>query len=83
MQVITADPAECIPQTDIILLIVPAFAHEPILHQIAPHLKEGASVGAIPGPGAFDLIALAALGDVFTAKVPFFTSLFFLISWLL
>ncbi|EGD78612.1 hypothetical protein PTSG_01589 [Salpingoeca rosetta] len=67
-KVISHDPAECIPMTDIVLLIVPAFAHEPILQQIKPHLKDGAAVGAIPGPGAFDLVALNALGDVFTQK---------------
>eukprot|EP00043_Microstomoeca_roanoka_P021353 m.255133 g.255133 ORF g.255133 m.255133 type:complete len:405 (-) comp19135_c0_seq1:258-1472(-) len=66
--VISHKPEECIPSTDIVLLIVPAFAHEPILKEITPHLKHGAAVGAIPGPGAFDLLALHALGDVFTEK---------------
>ena len=66
--VITADAAEAIPQSDIVLLIVPAFAHEPILRQIGPHLKAKAAVGAIPGPGAFDLIALNCIGDVIKAK---------------
>jgi len=45
-----------------ILMITPAFAHEPILNQIKPHLSEGAFVGAIPGPGAFDLMAKHVLG---------------------
>jgi len=67
-KVITADPAEAIPNSDLILLIVPAFAHEPILKQIAPFLKHGAMVGAIPGPGAFDLIAVNVLGDIIAEK---------------
>lgn len=46
-------------------MITPAFAHEPILKQIAPHLDHGAFVGAIPGPGAFDLLAIHALGSPF------------------
>ncbi|EDQ92825.1 uncharacterized protein MONBRDRAFT_30783 [Monosiga brevicollis MX1] len=63
-KVITADPKTAIEGADLILLIVPAFAHEPILKQIAPFLKKGAFVGAIPGPGAFDLIAINVLGDL-------------------
>eukprot|EP00049_Salpingoeca_infusionum_P005690 m.95314 g.95314 ORF g.95314 m.95314 type:complete len:407 (+) comp13055_c0_seq3:200-1420(+) len=61
-------PEDVIPNADIVLLIVPAFAHEAILQQVCKYLKEGAAVGAIPGPGAFDLLALNTLGDSFTSK---------------
>lgn len=67
-KVISAKAEEAIPQADVIVMIVPAFAHEPILKQIAPHLKKGAFVGAIPGPGAFDLIATHVLGDILQEK---------------
>ncbi|EDQ91335.1 uncharacterized protein MONBRDRAFT_1409, partial [Monosiga brevicollis MX1] len=65
---ITADPAEGVAGSDVILMITPAFAHEPILKQIAPHVAEGAFVGAIPGPGGFDLLAQHALGDTMQEK---------------
>lgn len=65
----TADAAEAIPGSDLILIITPAFAHEPILKTLKPHLTEGAMVGAIPGPGGFDLIAKHVLGDDLKEKV--------------
>jgi len=67
--VITHLPELAIPDADIVLMIVPAFAHESICRQIAPFLKQGAFVGAIPGPGAFDLLAKHTLGDTVAEKV--------------
>lgn len=61
-------PEDVIPEADIILIIVPAFAHEPILNAIKPHLKPGAAVGAVPGPGGFDLLAQHVLADVISEK---------------
>ena len=40
-----------------VLLALPAFAHEPILKQIAPYISPGAWVGAVPARGGFDLCA--------------------------
>jgi hypothetical protein len=68
-KVITASAEEAITGADLVLLIVPAFAHEPILKQIAPYLKENSFLGAIPGPGAFDLVAIHVLGDLLKEKV--------------
>ncbi|EGD74063.1 hypothetical protein PTSG_05755 [Salpingoeca rosetta] len=65
---ISNDPAEVIPDSDLILLITPAFAHEPILKEIAPHLHDGAFVGAIPGPGGFNMLAKHVLGDLMQKK---------------
>eukprot|EP00043_Microstomoeca_roanoka_P012280 m.118361 g.118361 ORF g.118361 m.118361 type:complete len:420 (+) comp15447_c0_seq2:292-1551(+) len=67
-KVMTASPEEAIPGSDLILIITPAFAHESILKQIAPHLDPGAFVGAIPGPGGFDLLARHTLGDLLFDK---------------
>eukprot|EP01147_Barroeca_monosierra_P003913 gene3912-6393_t len=66
--VITSKAEEAIPGSDMILIITPAFAHEPILKQLADHLDHGAFVGAIPGPGAFDLLARNTLGSLLQEK---------------
>eukprot|EP00049_Salpingoeca_infusionum_P004883 m.85048 g.85048 ORF g.85048 m.85048 type:complete len:419 (+) comp12772_c0_seq1:297-1553(+) len=66
--IISAEAAEVIPGSDVIIIITPAFAHENILQVIAPHLDNGACVGAIPGPGGFDLIARGSIGDTLKAK---------------
>lgn len=58
----TSDPAAVIPESDVILIIVPAFAHRPILTAIAPHLKKGAIILTLPAPGNFDLLAKQVLG---------------------
>jgi NAD/NADP octopine/nopaline dehydrogenase, alpha-helical domain len=51
---ISASPAEVIPGSDVVVLVLPAFAHEATLRQIAPYLERGAWVGAIPARGGFD-----------------------------
>ncbi len=51
---ISADPAEVVPGSRLVLLAVPAFAHELTLRQISPHLDTEAWVGAFPARGGFD-----------------------------
>lgn len=58
----SSNPAEVIPQADFILIIVPAFAHRPILTAIGPHLKPGAMILTMPAPGNFDMLARQVLG---------------------
>jgi hypothetical protein len=60
---ISTDPAEVIPDSQVVLLALPAFAHESILKQIAPHLEEGTLLGALAARGCFDLCALDVLGS--------------------
>jgi hypothetical protein len=64
IRVISADPAEVIPDADIVIIAVPAFAHAPVLRQIAPHLKRDALVGALPGRGGFEFEAAAILSGI-------------------
>lgn len=45
---VSADPAEAIPRADLVALVVPAFAHLPLLLRIAPHLKERVSIIVMP-----------------------------------
>ena len=57
------DPAEVIPGSELVVLVLPAFAHEVTLRQIAPFLSRGAWVGAMPARGGFDYCALRVLQD--------------------
>jgi hypothetical protein len=58
---ISADPAEVIPGSAVVALVLPAFAHEDTLRQIVPYLERGAWVGAIPARGGFDYCAVPIL----------------------
>ena len=44
---------EVCPDADLILLPLPAFAHEPTISQMAPFLKEEAIIGTIPARSAY------------------------------
>jgi hypothetical protein len=58
---ISHDPAQVIPGSDLIVLVLPAFAHEPTLRQIAPFVEPGAWIGAVPARGGFDYAAFSTL----------------------
>ena len=58
---VSADPAEVISGSDMVVLVLPAFAHESTLRQIVPFLDEGAWVGAMPARGGFDYCATQIL----------------------
>ena len=59
----SADPAEVIPGSDLVVLVLPAFAHESTLRQILPFLDQNAWVGAIPARGGFDYCAAQILTE--------------------
>ena len=52
---IYSDPEAAVAGSQLVLLALPAFAHESILSQIEPHLTPGAWIGALPARGGFDL----------------------------
>ncbi|MGD1995263.1 MAG: NAD/NADP octopine/nopaline dehydrogenase family protein [Anaerolineae bacterium] len=60
---VSSDPAEVIPGSEVIVLVVPAFAHESVLRQIVPSLERNAWVGAMPARGGFDYCAAQVLRD--------------------
>jgi hypothetical protein len=60
---ISNNPAEVIPGSDVVVLVIPAFAHESTLRQITPFLDIGASVGAIPSRGGFGYCASQVLRE--------------------
>lgn len=51
---VSADPAAVIPGSKVVILALPAFAHELILRDIVPYLGEQAWLGALPARGGFD-----------------------------
>ena len=59
-------------EADLILMPLPAFAHEPTLLQIAPFLKEEAIIGAIPARSGFEYAALKILKGNKKEKVKIF-----------
>ncbi len=60
---VSSQAAEIVPGADLVLLALPAFAHEVVLRQMTPHLQPAAWVGALPARGCFDLCALQTLGE--------------------
>lgn len=54
---------EVCKEADLILIPLPAFAHEQTLLQIVPFLKEEAIIGAIPARSGFEYAALKILKD--------------------
>lgn len=59
-------------EADLILMTLPAFAHEPTLLQIAPFLKKEVIIGAIPARSGFEYSALKILKDNKKEKVIIF-----------
>lgn len=50
---------------DIVIFALPSFTHELYLKALKPYLKQGVSIGAMPGEGGFDLCAIHNLGSEF------------------
>src|SRR5438128_1519575 len=51
---ISADAAEVIPNADLVMIGVPAYAHGPVLRSIAPYLKDDALIGCLPTRSGFE-----------------------------
>lgn len=65
-------PEKVCQDADLILLPLPAFAHEPILLQIAPFLKKEVIIGTIPARGGFEYTALKVLKMAPDKRIKFF-----------
>jgi opine dehydrogenase len=61
---VSADPAAVIPGSGVVVLVLPAFAHEGTLRQIVPFLDEEAWVGVMPARGGFDYCAAQVLTEL-------------------
>lgn len=58
---VTADPAAAAVDAGLVLLALPAFAHEPVLRALAPHLPATALICALPARGGFEWMARRVL----------------------
>jgi hypothetical protein len=58
---LTADPAAAAADAHLVLLALPAFAHEPVLAALAPYLPATARVCALPARGGFDWLVRQVL----------------------
>ena len=64
VRMISSDPVQIIPDADLVLIAVPAYAHAPILKRIAPYLKETAIVGSLPTRGGFEFEATSMVKGI-------------------
>lgn len=60
---ISSDPSEVIPNSQMVLIALPAFAHESVLRDITPYLEDEVLVGALAARGCFDLCAREVLKE--------------------
>lgn len=51
---VSNNPEELVPDSDVILITVPAFARPSILNKIKPYVKNDCLIGALPGIGGFN-----------------------------
>lgn len=75
LSTITDNPAEIIPQADVILICLPGYAISDELNKIAPYVSEKSIVGSVFAGSGFFLDALKILGNKVKAfglqRVPF------------
>lgn len=64
--IISAEPAEVIPGSGIIIFVLPAFAHKELLLQAVQYLDKGCILGAIPSRSGFEFMAKSILNDTVT-----------------
>jgi predicted dinucleotide-binding enzyme len=63
VRTISADPAEVIPNADVIIIVVPAFAHGAVLRRIKPYVGERTAIGCMPTRGGFEFEAAQLAAD--------------------
>ena len=54
---VTAEPAEAIPGSHLVILCLPSFVEPTVLNRILPFLHEDTFIGSIPAPGGFNWMA--------------------------
>jgi hypothetical protein len=59
---VSANAAEVVPGSDVVLLALPAFARRPLLEKIRPHHAPSMWIGSMPGAEGFGWVAGEVLG---------------------
>ena len=54
---VSCDPAVVIPGSDMVILVLPAFAHKSVLTAMQPHLQAGVVIGAMPARSGFEFVS--------------------------
>jgi len=57
LRTISSDPAEVIPDADIVMIVVPAFGHASVLNRIKPYVDATTTIGCLPTRGGFEFEA--------------------------
>ena len=57
LRIISSDPAQVIPDADIVMIVVPAFAHAAVLSRIKSHVSKTTAIGCLPTRGGFEFEA--------------------------
>lgn len=57
LRTISADPARVIPNADMVMIVVPAFAHAVVLRRIRPYVSDVTTIGCLPTRGGFEFEA--------------------------
>ena len=60
---ISSDPAEVIPDADLVLIVVPAFVHATVLTRIKPYIRQTTTIGCLPTRGGFEFEASRLVSD--------------------
>jgi len=63
LRTISSDPAEVIPDADIVMIVVPAFGHASVLNRIKPYVGPTTTIGCLPTRGGFEFEASALISD--------------------
>ncbi|XP_078351394.1 uncharacterized protein LOC144636134 isoform X2 [Oculina patagonica] len=61
---VTKNPEDAMRDVDIVVFVLPAFAHEVLLDAIKPHIKPGTIIVGLPGGPGFEFQVREVLGDV-------------------
>lgn len=69
INIVSSDPEDVIPSSDVVLVAAPSHVHGTILKRCAAHLKAGALIGTIFAQGGFDWIVKDAIGQVGMDKI--------------
>jgi predicted dinucleotide-binding enzyme len=63
LRTISSDPAEVIPDADIVMIVVPAFGHAAVLNRIKPYVGATTTIGCLPTRGGFEFEASTLILD--------------------
>jgi hypothetical protein len=69
---VSGDAAEVVPGSDVVMLVLPAFAHESTLAEVVHYLDHGAWVGAAPARGGLEYCAARVLEEARRSDVTIF-----------